>query len=685
MTFRDRPDNRLRIFVSYARADMAATDRLVGSLESNGFNVFIDRRDLPYGEEWQTELADFIRASDTVVWLVSSASVELRWCNWELGEVQRLNKRLVPVAIEAVAPEALPEALGRIHLLPAEGAFALGQHLPALIHALNADRAWLKEHTRLAERARQWLGRDRSNALLLRGVALKDAQAWADSRPHAAPPPSDEVLDLLLASRRGQGRRQRLTVAVSLAAAIIGIGLAGLAYWQQQIAEEQQALAEQRRVQAEASEARAVEQQQEAEAQQALAEQRRVQAEASEARAVEQQQEAEAQRALAQRSEARATEQQKLAEERAAAEQAAKEEAQRNFETAKDTVDGIIFDVAQGLRNIEGMRVESIRKILARVEAAMDELTRVAPDNLEVQHSRAAMLANFGDTYLSAGSLAGARESYEASLAITERLAEADPGNTQWQHDLAVSHDHIGNVRSEQGDLAGALESYEAGLAIAARLAATDPGNAEWQRDLEVSHLHVGDIRRAQGDLAGALESYAASLPIAERLAANNPDNTEWQRDLALAHERIGAVHLMQADPAAALESFEKTLSITERLSSGDPDNVRWLRGVALAHNEIGDARQAQGDLEGARQSYEQSLTVRRHVATLDSEDPQGQIDVVAGLYKIATVSEGPQRIAAVTEALEVLRNLQQRNALGAAQELWPAQLQKMLAEAKQE
>ena len=46
---------------------MAAADALVLALEGEDFEVTIDRRDLPYGEEWQKELADFIRASDTVV------------------------------------------------------------------------------------------------------------------------------------------------------------------------------------------------------------------------------------------------------------------------------------------------------------------------------------------------------------------------------------------------------------------------------------------------------------------------------------------------------------------------------------------------------------------------------------------------------------------------------------------
>jgi alkanesulfonate monooxygenase SsuD/methylene tetrahydromethanopterin reductase-like flavin-dependent oxidoreductase (luciferase family) len=48
-------------------------------------------------------------------------------------------------------------------------------------------------------------------------------------------------------------------------------------------------------------------------------------------------------------------------------------------------------------------------------------------------------------------------------------------------HDLSVSHDRIGDVQRAQGDLTAALTSYQASLAIAERLAKADPGNAGWQ------------------------------------------------------------------------------------------------------------------------------------------------------------------------------------------------------------
>lgn len=233
----------LKVFMSYSRADQAAADALVAALEGAGFTVAIDRRDLPYGEEWQKELAALITESDTVLWLVSPDSVRSRWCRWELGEVTRLSKRLIPVRIRAVDPETLPAELGRIHLLPAEGVYDPALHEGALVAALRADRAWLKQATSLAGAARDWRANGRDRARLLRGAALAAAEAWSGRVPRGAPTPASEVRDFILASSLAQRRRQRYAVAGSAAVALVALALAGLAFFFQRQAEERTAVA----------------------------------------------------------------------------------------------------------------------------------------------------------------------------------------------------------------------------------------------------------------------------------------------------------------------------------------------------------------------------------------------------------------------------------------------------------
>ena len=113
-----QPADRLKVFISYSWRDRETADALVEALVAHGYEVTIDRRDLDFGEKWQMELAEFIRLSDTVIWLVSEPSVKSEWVNWELDEVAKRKKRLVPVMIGDTPRDKLPRQLGEIHILP---------------------------------------------------------------------------------------------------------------------------------------------------------------------------------------------------------------------------------------------------------------------------------------------------------------------------------------------------------------------------------------------------------------------------------------------------------------------------------------------------------------------------------------------------------------------------------------
>ena len=69
----------------------------------------------------------------------------------------------------------------------------------------------------------------------------------------------------------------------------------------------------------------------------------------------------------------------------------------RNFGIAKNAADHVVFRIAQDLRDVQGMRVELVRRILDAAQSMMDELARAAPDDLRLQRSRAAMLSEFAD------------------------------------------------------------------------------------------------------------------------------------------------------------------------------------------------------------------------------------------------------------------------------------------------
>jgi tetratricopeptide (TPR) repeat protein len=97
------------------------------------------------------------------------------------------------------------------------------------------------------------------------------------------------------------------------------------------------------------------------------------------------------------------------------------------------------------------------------------------------------------------------------------RAAQLDPGTAGWQSDLAYAENSIGEVQFMQRNLTGALASFQASLAIMDRLVKADQGNAGLQQDISVSHDLIGDVTLTLGNLTGALASHQALLDIAAR------------------------------------------------------------------------------------------------------------------------------------------------------------------------
>ncbi|MEM1151954.1 MAG: toll/interleukin-1 receptor domain-containing protein, partial [Pseudomonadota bacterium] len=65
---------KLKVFVSYSRADVAFADQLVAMLADAGFDPIIDRHDIDPAEKWKTRLGDLIFTCDKVVFILTETS-----------------------------------------------------------------------------------------------------------------------------------------------------------------------------------------------------------------------------------------------------------------------------------------------------------------------------------------------------------------------------------------------------------------------------------------------------------------------------------------------------------------------------------------------------------------------------------------------------------------------------------
>jgi tetratricopeptide (TPR) repeat protein len=601
------------IFISYSRRNTPIADALVDKLIERGFQVKIDRRSLEFGEEWKAELAEFIRLSDTVIWLISTPSITSTWVNWELDEVLKRSKRLVPIVIDNFDRDQLPRQLGEIHLLPAEGTFALERDIGLLVRVLETDHVWLREGTRLADRAQEWEdAHSNSAALLLRGPALRAAEYWKDARPPKAPTPPQAVLELILASRRSATYRQRWWTIGSLAIAILSLGLAGTAYFEQTRAVAQSDLASKRFVAAKDAADQLITN---------LAQNLRVQVNLP-------QDTIEVLLGAANRIMTKLLEDSGGDPElRLSHTNMLTQFGQLLFlkgnmplagRYANDCVDsvksllqlkltpeqyrsGILFDYACYYQKADisrnlgfGSQAEDyIRHAIAILEKRMNEQGDRQADILaDYGRSR----ARLGDILRTQENFLEANNEYQAALA-TDIMLETSGASDNIEQQISWKHNQIGDTLLKISNheslittssnrepifdvqtIQSALDHYEVALKIRRDLLTHANRDPDRTRDV-IWSLALTGMARSQIDLTKGQQLFNEGLSEVSRLLRNDNKNTELMRYKALIHTFLGDTFIRESRDEAAFAEYAEALSIRKNLHEKiAPDNPRFLR-----------------------------------------------------------------------------------------------------------
>jgi len=243
--------SKARVFISYSRKDITFADRLDAALKARGFEPLLDRTDIYAFEEWWKRVEDLITRADTVVFVLSPDAV--RPGSVSLKEVKfaaSLNKRFAPIVFRPVQDKDVPEALAKLNFIFFDDMAGFEQSADKLGEALNTDISWIRQHTDFGEQARRWALAKGPSGLLLRSPVLEQAERWIAARPKGAPAPTEETQAFIRRSRQAATRRRNILTGSLAAGLVLALALAGLAYWQRDIAVEQRGIAQQNEAQA---------------------------------------------------------------------------------------------------------------------------------------------------------------------------------------------------------------------------------------------------------------------------------------------------------------------------------------------------------------------------------------------------------------------------------------------------
>ena len=125
-----------------------------------------------------------------------------------------------------------PKSLGELNWIFYRDSDDFEKATDTLIRALDTDLNWVHAHTRLLTRAIEWDANGRNNSFVLRGEDLRAAELWlAQAGGQKERQPTALQTEYIIASRKADARRQRITLGAVTFALVVAIALAVVAFF----------------------------------------------------------------------------------------------------------------------------------------------------------------------------------------------------------------------------------------------------------------------------------------------------------------------------------------------------------------------------------------------------------------------------------------------------------------------
>ncbi|MEM9218539.1 MAG: TIR domain-containing protein [Cyanobacteria bacterium P01_F01_bin.150] len=206
------------VFLSYSEDDRNHQHHLRSAMLRKGFTVWTNTTDIRTGVDFQQAIYEGIEKADVIVFLVSPNSIASPYCQDELAYGGKYNKRIIPVLIQPMDVDTLPQRLQSIQFI--EG-FQPGQQpsqptsdqpfpetaIAQLIRALNENSDYYSQHKELLVQALEWDRRDRTDDLVLHGQDFVAAEAWWEiSQQTAIQPPPTRLHKAFITASQAQNR-----------------------------------------------------------------------------------------------------------------------------------------------------------------------------------------------------------------------------------------------------------------------------------------------------------------------------------------------------------------------------------------------------------------------------------------------------------------------------------------------
>jgi hypothetical protein len=177
------------LFVSYCRRNIEFVRRLHRALATQQQTVWVDWNDIPPTADWWAEIQRGIDRADNFLFVLTPESLASKVCLNELSHAVSRGKRLIPI-VQTDVTGPVPDSIAKLNWIFFRDSDDFDTALERLVVALRSDLDYVRMHTRLLNRAKEWRSGDRDGSFLLRGKQLQSALLWLDQPmpPYPIPP-----------------------------------------------------------------------------------------------------------------------------------------------------------------------------------------------------------------------------------------------------------------------------------------------------------------------------------------------------------------------------------------------------------------------------------------------------------------------------------------------------------------
>lgn len=193
-----------QVFLCHAEADLTIADQVRRILYRQGITAWSYRTDIQVSTDYHQAINVGIEQADNLIYFLSQASLKSTYCQQEMAYGLSLHKRIIPLLIEPLQTEQIPEVLQPLQCVDLTKQGAIGDEQPCvdqLLRTLATEAIYYNEHKQLLAKALKWQRQHQNPAMLLRGYNLRHAEAWLKTaQVRQQHPPVPLQIDFITAS-----------------------------------------------------------------------------------------------------------------------------------------------------------------------------------------------------------------------------------------------------------------------------------------------------------------------------------------------------------------------------------------------------------------------------------------------------------------------------------------------------